>query len=434
MIPSASRTRLMPSKSNLVVKFGGTSVGSLERIRSTARLVEKIASQQRRLVVVVSAMAGETNRLLQMAASISEDRSEPSLREVDALVSTGEQVSAALLALELQRLGLPAKSLSAHQIQMATDGRFGRARIRTVDRRALNRCLEEGVIAVVAGFQGVDDHGNVVTLGRGGSDTSAVALAIAVDAVRCDIYTDVDGVYTADPRVVPNARKLAEICSEEMLELASTGSKVLQIRSVELALKHRLDLRVLSSFDDQPGTVMRPKNETMEEPVVTAISHDLDQAQVTATGLPPAPESLLRVFEPLARQDISVDFISQNVGSDGRMTISFTIGQSSLGLALDAVRTDPDSGDALTLQVVRDLAKVSIVGIGMRSHPGVAFRCFSRLTREGIAIHMALSTEIKVSCLVPASACARALKALHSEFLESNSSATADRAPQPPAA
>ncbi len=403
---------------NVVVKFGGTSVGSLDRIRSTARLVKKIASAEPRLTVVVSAMAGETNRLLQMAASVSDARSDAALREVDALVATGEQVSAALLALELQRLGLPARSLSAHQVQMATDGRFGRARIRTVDRRALNRCLEEGVIAVVAGFQGVDGHGNIVTLGRGGSDTSAVALAIAVNAARCDIYTDVDGVYTADPRLVPAARKMTEICSEEMLELASTGSKVLQIRSVELALKHRLPLRVLSSFDDLPGTIMKPLRDSLEDPVVTALSHDLDQAQVTVAGLPPGPESLLRVFEPLAHRDISVDFISQNIGSDGRMSISFTIGQAALGLALDAMGITDSAGTGLSLQVVRELAKVSIVGIGMRSHPGVAYRCFSRLTREGIAIHMALSTEIKVSCLVPAGDCVRALRALHEEFLE----------------
>jgi aspartate kinase len=402
----------------VVIKFGGTSVGSLERIRATARRVAGVFAAHPRVVVVVSAMAGQTDQLLQMGRTLSQSSAPESLREMDALAATGEQVSAALLALALQQMGLPARSFTAHQVTIATDGRFQRARIRHIDSKPLLECLEREVICVVTGFQGTDGSGNLVTLGRGGSDTTAVALAAAVKAGLCEIYTDVEGVYTADPRLVLAARKIPEISYEEMLELASTGAKVLMIRSVELAMKKRLHLVVRSSFSEAPGTLIKDMNENLEEPLVAALSHDLGQAKVSIMGLPSDPGSLAMVLGPLAADDISVDFITQNVGADGRMSLAFTIESKLLESALKSLKTSPDLAkfSELKLQVEEALAKVSAVGIGMRTHAGVAHRFFSALTREAIPIHMALSTEIRVSCLIPAQDCKRALIVLHQEF------------------
>jgi aspartate kinase len=351
---------------------------------------------------------------------MSTSQSPETLREMDVLAATGEQVSAALLALALQNLRIPARSFTAHQITIATDGRFQRARIRHIDSKPLIECLERGLVCVVTGFQGTDSSGNLVTLGRGGSDTTAVALAAALEAGLCEIYTDVDGVYTADPRLVPEARTIPELSYEEMMELASTGAKVLMIRSVELALKKRLNLAVRSSFTDAPGTMIKDMNGSMEQPVVTGLSHDLRQAKVSIIGLPGSPESLTTALAPLADADISVDFITQNIGTDGRMSLAFTIDEKLLEPALDALRSDYAKTNATgtRLQVEKSLAKVSAVGIGMRTHAGVAHRFFSCLTREGIVIHMALSTEIKVSCLIAADDCQRALQVLHKEFFE----------------
>jgi aspartate kinase len=330
------------------------------------------------------------------------------------------------MALALLQLGLPARSVTAHQITIATDGRFQRARINRIDSTPLIESLDRGEICVVTGFQGTDGAGNLVTLGRGGSDTTAVALAAALDARLCEIYTDVDGVYTADPRMVPEVRKIPQLAYEEMLELASTGAKVLMVRSVELAMKKRLNLAVRSSFSDAPGTMITDMNENLEEPVVTALSHDLGQAKVNLIGLPGVPESLTIALGPLAAADISVDFITQNVGTDGRMTLAFTIEEKYLEPALQSLRAALQSASFpdLRLEVSKGLAKISAVGIGMRTHAGVAHRFFSSLTRKGIAIHMALSTEIKVSCLIAADDCKLALQILHQEFFPGSSAQT----------
>jgi aspartate kinase len=404
----------------IVIKFGGTSVGSLERIQLTAQRISEIASTHNRLVVVVSAMSGQTDRLLEMGTTINRSQTPEALREMDSLAATGEQVSAALLTLALQDLGCSARSFTAHQVNIATDGRFQRARIRSIDSKPLLDSLDQGYICVVTGFQGTDDAGNLVTLGRGGSDTSAVAIAIALNAALCEIYTDVDGVYTADPRLVPNARKIPEISYEEMLELASTGAKVLMIRSVELAMKKQLNLAVRTSFSNVSGTLIKNMNGNLEEPVVTGLSHDLRQAKVTIFGLPKTPDGLLAALSPLAKDDISLDFITQNIGTDGRMSVAFTVEEKLLDRAMESLKShlSLDEFPDLRLEVDKSLAKVSAVGIGMRTHAGVAHSVFSSLIRAGIPIHMALSTEIRVSCLVAAGDCQRALQVLHREFFE----------------
>jgi aspartate kinase len=415
------------STETVVMKFGGTSVGSIERIQLTAQRVMSEFARHKRLVVVVSAMAGQTDRLLDMGSSLNRSGSQAALREMDSLAATGEQVSAALLALALQQLGCKARSFTAHQVTIDTDGRFQRARIRSIDSKPLLDCLDQSCIGVVTGFQGTDDSGNLVTLGRGGSDTSAVAIAIALNADLCEIYTDVDGVYTADPRLVPAARKIEKISYDEMLELASTGAKVLMIRSVELAMKRRLNLSVRTSFSDAPGTLITDMNQNLEESVVTGLSHDLRQAKVSIIGLPGLPESLTTALGPLAEDDISVDFITQNIGSDGRMSLAFSVDEKLLERAVESLESHFRAASLadLRLEVARDLAKVSAVGIGMRTHAGVAHRVFSSLTRQHIPIFMALSTEIRVSCLIPAADCKRALEVLHGEFFEQPQPASA---------
>jgi len=404
----------------VVIKFGGTSVGSLERIQLTAKRISEIASVRNQLVVVVSAMSGQTDRLLEMGTSINRSHSPEALRELDSLAATGEQVSAALLALALQGLGCRARSFTAHQVNIATDGRFQLARIRSIDSKPLLDSLNQGHICVVTGFQGTDDAGNLVTLGRGGSDTSAVAIAIALNAGLCEIYTDVDGVYTADPRLVPNARKIAEISYEEMLELASTGAKVLMIRSVELAMKKQLNLAVRTSFSNVSGTLIKHMNGNLEEPLVTGLSHDLRQAKVSILGLPGTPDSLMTALSPLAKDDISVDFITQNIGTDGRMSLAFSIEEKFLDRAMESLKSHLSQSEFpdLRFEVDKNLAKVSAIGIGMRIHAGVAHAVFSCVTRAGIPIHMALSTEIRVSCLIAADECQRALQVLHKDFFE----------------
>jgi aspartate kinase len=396
-----------------VAKFGGTSVGSLERIRATAERLKHLHAESR-VVAVVSAMAGETDRLLALGREVYPGISAAADREMDALVSTGESVCAALLALALQSSGVPACSFTAHQFRMSTDGRFTRARIRSVDGLPLAAALAEGKVCVVTGFQGTDERGNLATLGRGGSDTSAVAIAIALEADCCEIYKDVDGVFTCDPRMVSAASMIQRLSYQEMMELASTGSKVLQIRSVELAMKHGVPLVVRSSFNNKPGTLICEMNDNLEQPLVTALSHDLNQAKVSLSGLPASPESLSVVLEPLARDDISVDFITQNVGADGLMSITFSVEDKLVDRAVLSLHSHLPEGP--NPQVERGLAKVTAVGIGMRNHAGVAHRVFSSLTNSNIPIHMALSTEIKVSCLIPAARCQDALQVLHEAF------------------
>lgn len=406
------------STETVVFKFGGTSVGNIERIKASAQRVAGTFNRGGRLVVVVSAMAGQTDGLLNMGRSVNKSISIEALREMDALAATGEQASAALFALALQDLGVRAESFTAHQVTIATDGRFQRGRIRNIDSKPLLDRLDRGTVCVVAGFQGTDDAGNVVTLGRGGSDTSAVALAVALNATRCEIYKDVEGVYTADPRLVPAAKKLDCISFDEMLELTSTGAKVLHMRSVEMAMKQRLELCVRSSFSEAVGTTIKHIKESMEQPVVSALSHDLRQAKVSITGLPGTPDGLTMALEPLAKEDISVDFITQNVGADGRMSVAFTIDEKLVEHALASVRLHLEKlgHPECSVSVDPNLAKVSAVGLGMRSHAGVAYRFFSALTRQGLPIHMALSTEIRVSCLITADQCQRALQVLHDEF------------------
>jgi aspartate kinase len=346
---------------------------------------------------------------------------------MDSLAATGEQVSASLMALALQKLGLKARSFTAHQVTITTDGRFQRARIKSIDSKPLLDCLDSDCICVVTGFQGTDDAGNLVTLGRGGSDTSAVALAVALRAKVCEIYTDVDGVYTADPRMVPTAKKIPVISYDEMLELASTGAKVMMIRSVELGMKHDLNLVVRSSFNQSEGTLIKNMNGNMEEPVVTGLSHDLRQAKVTLLGLPGSPESLTTALRPLAQDDISIDFVTHNTGTDGRMTLAFTIEEKLLDRALESLRNHlaPAQFPDVKIEVDRNLAKVSAVGIGMRTHAGVAYNVFACLTAANVPIHMALSTEIRVSCLIASDDCQRALQVLHREFFEARQPAPA---------
>jgi aspartate kinase len=412
------------SQNIVVLKFGGTSVGTLERIQLTALRIAEAAKLHKHVVVVVSAMSGQTDKLLEMGNALNRSCQPDALREMDSLAATGEQVSAALMALALQKLGLRARSFTAHQVTITTDGRFQRARIQAIDSKPLIESLNQGYICVVTGFQGTDSLGNLVTLGRGGSDTSAVAIAIALDAGLCEIYTDVDGVYTADPRMVPTAQKIDVISYEEMLELASTGAKVLMIRSVELAMKKQLNLAVRTSFANTPGTLIKNMNGNLEEPLVSGLSHDLRQAKVSILGLPNAPESLTAALAPLAADDISVDFITQNVGLGGHMSLAFTIEEKALDHAVNSLQ----SGLAavfphVRIEVDKDLAKVSAIGIGMRTHAGVAHRVFSTLTGAGIPIYMALSTEIRVSCLIASADCQRALQALHNEFFKDSSPA-----------
>ncbi|MCC7374088.1 MAG: aspartate kinase [Verrucomicrobiales bacterium] len=409
----------------IVIKYGGTSVGSLERFRATAESVAALQREGKRVIVVVSAMAGETDRLLKMGKEVHSAHQRDALRELDSLIATGEQVSAALLALALQKIGVTAQSFTAHQLGIATDGRYQRARIRNVDCSALLERLDAGAVCVVAGFQGTDDDGNVVTLGRGGSDTSAVAIAVATRASLCVISKDVDGIFTTDPRIVPSARKIDRLSYEEILELTSTGAKVLQMRSVEMAMKNQVRLSVISSFNNVSGTTIGPMNDNMEEPLVSGLSHDLGQAKVSIRGLPGRPESLTIALAPLAKDDISVDFVTQNIGDDGHMVVSFSLDEKLLEPALASLRRDLPSAQtspAPGIEVQSGLAKVTAVGIGMRSHAGVAFRFFGALTRESIPIHMALSTEIKVSCLIPAADCSKALRTLHAEFFPASPS------------
>ena len=397
----------------IVQKYGGTSVGTIERIEQVARKV--IAARERgdRVVVVVSAMSGETDRLLGLARQIA-PRPEP--REVDVLIATGEQVTIALLAMTLQKLGCPARSYTGAQVPIVTDAAHGKARIAHIDAARMQSDLDAGRVVVVAGFQGVDPEGNITTLGRGGSDTTGVALAAALKADECQIYTDVDGVYTADPRIVPTARRLDRITFEEMLELASLGAKVLQIRSVEFAGKYNVPLRVLSTFQEGPGTLITYEEQPVEEVIISGIAHNRDEAQITVSGIPDQPGVAYRVLGPVADANIEVDMIVQNVARDGTTDLTFTVHRNDHERALDILRARQAELGAREIAGDVAIAKVSVVGVGMRSHAGVAARMFSTLAAEGINIRMISTSEIKISVVVGEKYVELAVRALHEAF------------------
>lgn len=398
----------------LVQKFGGTSVGTTERIEAVADKVCQFRKDGHDIVVVVSAMSGETNRLIGLASAIME---EPTPREMDVLVSTGEQVTIALLSMALQKRGCDARSYTGAQVRILTDSSHTKARIRQIDEQRMREDLDAGRVVVVAGFQGIDDNGNITTLGRGGSDTTAVALAAALKADECQIYTDVDGVYTTDPRVVDSARRLDRITFEEMLEMASLGSKVLQIRAVEFAGKYNVPLRVLSSFQQGEGTLITFEDETaMEQPVVSGIAFNRDEAKLTISGVPDTPGSALRILKPISDANIEVDMIVQNVGEDNKTAFTFTVHRNDFKRAQDVLRGISSELGAGEVGADSRIAKVSIVGVGMRSHAGVATKMFEALSEEGINIQMISTSEIKISVVIDEKYLELAVRALHSAF------------------
>jgi aspartate kinase len=408
----------------IVHKYGGTSVGSVERIKNVARRVAKWSRAGHQLVVVVSAMSGETNRLIALAKDI---QASPDPRELDVVASTGEQVTIGLLAMALKELGLEAKSYTGAQVHVLTDSAHTKARILEIDEKKIRADLDAGTVVVVAGFQGVDEHGNITTLGRGGSDTSGVALAAALRADECLIYTDVDGVYTTDPRIVPEARRLEKVTFEEMLEMASLGSKVLQIRSVEFAGKYKVPLRVLSSLTDtdtplaeeaSSGTLITfEEDEKMEQAVISGIAFTRDEAKITLSKVPDKPGIAYQILGPVADANIDVDMIVQNVSQDGTTDFSFTVHRNEYARALDVLNTRVKSHIGAR-EVLGDpkIAKVSIVGIGMRSHAGIASLMFRTLAEEGINIQMISTSEIKTSVVVDDKYMELAVRALHKAF------------------
>jgi aspartate kinase len=399
----------------IVQKFGGTSVGSLDRIRNVARRALAAQRAGNRVVLIVSAMSGETNRLLGLAHELVKV---PEAREMDALAATGEQVSAALTAIAIQAEGGKARSLLGHQVKVLTDGAFTKARIKTIDGTKIFETLERGEIAVVAGFQGVDDHGNITTLGRGGSDTSAVAVAAAINADECEIYTDVDGVYTTDPNICPTARKIERISYEEMLELASLGAKVLQIRSVEIAMKYGVPVHVRSSFNDTPGTMMTKEEAVFEGVAVTGVAYDKGEARVHVVGVTDKPGVAAELFERIAEKNISVDMIVQNVttAADPHASITFTIAKTDLARAKPFIEEVARGLGSREVRYDEDVVKVSIVGLAMRSHAGIAAKMFRILANEGVNIQAISTSEIKVSCLIASKYTELAVRALHDGF------------------
>ena len=408
----------------IVQKYGGTSVGSIERIRNVAKRIARYHREGHQLVVVPSAMAGETNRLLALAKELT---TEPNPRELDVVAATGEQVTIGLLAITLTAMGLKAKSYTGGQVQVLTDSAFTKARILNIDETPMRRDLADGTIVIVAGFQGVDVDGNITTLGRGGSDPSAVALAAAHNADECQNYTDVDGVYTTDPRIVPEARRLDTITFEEMLELASQGSKVLQIRSVEFAGKYNVKLRVLSSFEDpestSPGTLITyEEDETMEQAIISGIAFNRDEAKISLMGVDDRPGIAYAILGPIAAANIDVDMIVQNIGASGHTDFSFTVNRNEYKRALDVLNGEKDK-TFHAREIIGDnrIAKVSVVGIGMRSHVGLAAKMFKALAGEGINIQMISTSEIKIAVVIDEKYLELAVRVLHKAFeLEKN--------------
>jgi len=399
----------------IVQKYGGTSVGNPERIKNVAQRVARFRAEGHQVVVVVSAMSGETNRLIALTKEIT---SQPTPRELDVVVSTGEQVTIGLLCMALHGAQVPAKSYTGGQVRILTDSAHTKARILSIDEANMRRDLDAGHVVVVAGFQGVDEDGNITTLGRGGSDTTAVALAAALQADECQIYTDVDGVYTTDPRIVPEARKLDKITFEEMLEMASLGSKVLQIRSVEFAGKYKVKLRVLSSFEDGgEGTLITVEEEdTMEQPIISGIAFNRDEAKLTVLGVPDKPGIAYQILGPIADANIDVDMIIQNVGHDGMTDFSCTVSRGDYDKAVAVLEHSREHIGARSIEGDRSMAKVSIVGVGMRSHPGVASKMFRTLAEEGINIQMISTSEIKISVVIDEKYLELAVRVLHKAF------------------
>lgn len=398
----------------IVQKYGGTSVGDIERIEKVAEKIIAYREQGCDLVVAVSAMSGETDRLLGLAKKIS---GRPKSRELDVLLATGEQVTIALLCMALEKRGHPARSYTGAQVRIVTDSAFNKARIRQIEPERIRSDLTLGRIVVVAGFQGVDEHGNITTLGRGGSDTTAVALAAALKAAECQIFTDVDGVYTTDPRVVPQARRLNRITFEEMLEMASQGSKVLQIRAVEFAGKYNVPLRVLSSFEEGEGTLITYEEDKMEQPLVTGIAFNRDEAKLTVLGVPDRPGVAYTILGPIAEANIDVDMIVQNVSHDGTTDFTFTVHRNDYEHTQEILRTQiQEQLGAEEIVGDANIVKISLVGVGMRSHAGVASQMFQALAAEGINIEMISTSEIKVSVVVNEKYLELGVRALHEAF------------------
>ena len=397
----------------LVYKFGGTSVGSAERIRAVAEKVKKALDMGNQIVVVLSAMSGETNRLIALA---KEMQAQPTEREMDVLISTGEQVTVALLSMALHQLGCDACSYTGGQVKILTDSSHTKARIRKIDDAKIRADLDAGKVVVVAGFQGVDEHGNITTLGRGGSDTTAVALAAALKADECHIYTDVDGVYTTDPRIEPKARRLDHITFEEMLEMASLGSKVLQIRSVEFAGKYNVALRVLSSFKEGSGTLITYEESQMESALISGIAFNRDEAKLTITGVPDLPGVAFKILGPIADANIEVDMIIQNIADDATTDFTFTVNRNDFQRAKALLEQTCVELGARKVTGDDDIVKVSIVGVGMRSHAGIASTMFKALAAEGINIRMIATSEIKISVVVDEKYLELAVRALHAAF------------------
>jgi aspartate kinase len=398
----------------VVQKYGGTSVGDTERIKNVASRVKATKNQGHEVVVVVSAMAGETDKLIRLGQQVT---STPDEREMDVLVSTGEQVSIALLAIALKSMGCDAKSYLGFQIKIATDSAFGKARITAIESERIREDLKKGRVVVVAGFQGIDESANITTLGRGGSDTSAVAIAAALKADVCEIYTDVDGVYTTDPNIYPKARKLSKISYDEMLEMASLGAKVLQIRSVEFAKKYDVPIHVRSSFNNNPGTIVCKEDKEMERVVVSGVTYNKNEAKIEIMGVPDVPGVAAKVFKPIADATIVVDMIIQTSSTEkGHADVAFTVPQSDFKRTIQILKGTLKEFGGKEIQADENIAKVSIVGVGMRSHSNVATQMFSALAKEGINISMISTSEIKISCVIDAKYTELAVRALHDAF------------------
>ncbi|HEB93390.1 MAG TPA: aspartate kinase [Gammaproteobacteria bacterium] len=397
----------------IVQKYGGSSVGSVERIQCVAEKIAGFRDQGHAVVVVVSAMSGETNRLVGLAKAIA---SQPDAREYDVLLSTGEQVTIALLAMALMQRGCPARSFTGGQLRILTDSAHNKARVKDIERRNMDDALSAGQVVVVAGFQGVDENGSITTLGRGGSDTTAVALAAALEADECQIYTDVDGVYTTDPRVVPEARRLDRITFEEMLEMASLGSKVLQIRAVEFAGKYNVPLRVLSSFAEGGGTLISYEEEGMEQALISGIAFNRDEAKLTVLGVPDHPGVASQILGPIGAANIEVDMIIQNVAADGTTDFTFTVHRNDFEKATVVLEKIAIELGAREVAGDNKIVKISLVGVGMRSHAGIAGKMFELLAKEGINIRMISTSEIKVSVIVDEKYLELGVRALHSGF------------------
>ena len=399
---------------NLIVqKFGGTSVANTERFQAVADLVVDSINSGTNVAVVVSAMAGETQRLINLAKELQES---PDPREYDALVSSGEQVSAALLAIALKERNFLSKSYTAHQLGLVTDNSHGRARINSIDTSALKKDIESGVVPVITGFQGVNSSGDITTLGRGGSDTTAVALAVALKANECQIFTDVDGVYTTDPNVYKKAKKIEKICFEEMLELSSLGAKVLQIRSVEFASKYEMPIRVLSSFDSSGGTLITKEENSLESAIISGITCTSDDSKIILRDVPDTPGIAAKILSPISEAGIEIDVIVQNVGSDRLTDFTFTVKRDQSEMAVDILKTLVESLGGGEIELVKEISKVSVVGVGMKSHAGVAARMFKALADKKINIDMISTSEIKISVVVSKEKAEEAVIALHDEF------------------